>query len=153
MKFSFFFIAEYANLMTASALIVSLFFGGWDIPFTTWDEGPPSVLRSLATLAAFSTKTLAFVFLYIWVRWTLPRFRFDQVMELGWKILIPMAIAYVAVIATAVFVIEQAGVPFGIRYGLILTAVNLVAAYGIFWGLDRGRLIKGARAGRRRVAA
>ncbi|MBI4420077.1 MAG: NADH-quinone oxidoreductase subunit H [Gemmatimonadetes bacterium] len=78
MKFSMFFIAEYANLMTASALLATLFFGGWDIPFTRWDQGEPSVLKSLATLGAFSIKALAFVFVYIWVRWTLPRFRYDQ---------------------------------------------------------------------------
>ncbi len=146
MKFSMFFIAEYANLMTASALIATLFFGGWDIPFTHWDEGEPTVLKSLATLVAFSIKSLAFVFVYIWVRWTLPRFRFDQLMQLGWKFLLPLALGYVAVIATTVLVLDQIQVPFGRGYGLILFAVNAVIVYVIFWGLDRGRLIAGSRA-------
>ncbi|OLA99168.1 MAG: NADH-quinone oxidoreductase subunit H, partial [Gemmatimonadetes bacterium 13_2_20CM_1_69_27] len=79
MKFSMFYIAEYSNMVTASALMTTLFFGGWDIPFTTWDNTPPwTPLKTLATLAMFSAKVLSFLFLYIWVRWTLPRFRYDQ---------------------------------------------------------------------------
>ncbi len=154
MKFLVFLIAEYANLVTASALMATLFFGGWDIPFTTWDQGTPTVLKSLATLTVFLAKTLSFAFVFIWVRWTLPRFRFDQVMELGWKLLLPLAIAYVAVIATAVWVLDSQRVPFGFVYGAILAALNGLIAWGIFWGIDRGRLIKGARAGhvKRRLA-
>src|SRR6185503_12716273 len=92
MKFSMFFIAEYANLMTASAMMATLFFGGWDIPFTTWDQGDPTVLKSLVTMLFFVGKTLCFIFVFIWVRWTLPRFRFDQLMALGWKVLLPLAL-------------------------------------------------------------
>lgn len=147
MKFLVFLIAEYANLFTASALMATLFFGGWDIPFTTWDQGQPTVFKSLVTLVVFMTKTLSFAFLYIWVRWTLPRFRFDQVMQLGWKFLLPLAIAYVMVIATTVWVLDRSGVAFGFRYGAILFALNAVILYAVFWLLDRGRLIRGARAG------
>ncbi|MBI4503838.1 MAG: NADH-quinone oxidoreductase subunit NuoH, partial [Gemmatimonadetes bacterium] len=92
MKFSMFFIAEYSNLMTASAMMATIFFGGWDIPFTTWDQRDPSVLKSLVTMLAFAAKTLVFIFVFIWVRWTLPRFRFDQLMALGWKVLLPLAL-------------------------------------------------------------
>ncbi len=98
MKFSLFPISEYVNMVTASALFVTLFFGGWDIPFTQWDNtGPATVAKSLLTLGMFSFKVTFFVFFYIWIRWTLPRFRYDQLMNLGWKVLIPLAIANVAV--------------------------------------------------------
>ncbi|MSR07449.1 MAG: NADH-quinone oxidoreductase subunit NuoH [Gemmatimonadetes bacterium] len=152
MKFLVFLVAEYANLFTASALMATLFFGGWDIPFTTWDQGAPTVLKSLVTLVLFLTKTLSFCFVFIWVRWTLPRFRFDQVMQLGWKFLLPLAIAYVMVIATSVYALDLAGVAFGARYGAILFALNVVILYLVFWLLDRGRLIRGARAGYRPAA-
>lgn len=145
MKFSFFFIAEYAALITMSALIATLFFGGWDIPFTSWDEGEPSVLRSLATLVAFSTKTLFFIFTYIWIRWTLPRFRYDQLMSLGWKFMLPLALIYIVLIAVVVWVLDDAGVGFGATYGLILFAVNAVLLLTLIWGVDRGRLLSGTR--------
>lgn len=154
MKFLVFLIAEYANLVTASALMATLFFGGWDIPFTTWDQGPPTIVKSLATLTVFLTKTLSFAFVYIWVRWTLPRFRFDQVMELGWKLLLPAGIGYVMVIATAVYFLDRSGLVFGFTYGVALFGLNVLVVGGIVWGLDRGRLIKGSRGLRvRRVAA
>jgi NADH-quinone oxidoreductase subunit H len=113
MKFSMFFIAEYAHMVTASALMATLFFGGWDLPGSWdnafWFEGmlisgfdaagapilaQPAWWKTLLTLAGFGGKTLFFLFLYIWVRWTLPRFRYDQVMTLGWKVMLPTALAY-----------------------------------------------------------
>jgi NADH-quinone oxidoreductase subunit H len=152
MKFSMFFIAEYAALMTMSALIATLFFGGWDVPFTTWDQGPPSVARSAVTLMTFFVKMNVFVFGYIWVRWTLPRFRFDQLMQLGWKVMIPMALAYIVVIATTVYVLEALGWAMGLRYGLVLFGVNLLLLAVLLWGLDSGRLLVGVRQ-RARMAA
>src|SRR5438094_553721 len=103
MKFSMFYIAEYSNMVTASALMTTLFFGGWDIPFTTWDNAPPwTVVKTIATLAVFTVKVGCLLFLFIWVRWTLPRFRYDQLMALGWKVMLPLALGYVTVIATAI---------------------------------------------------
>ena len=151
MKFSMFFIAEYAAMITMSALIATLFFGGWDIPFTHWDEGPPSVLRSAVTLLAFGAKTGFFLVTFVWVRWTLPRFRFDQLMELGWKILLPVALAYIMVIAVTVWLLERAGITGGTGYGLVLFGVSLVATAAFLVGLDRGRLLAGAREQRRVV--
>jgi len=145
MKFSMFYIAEYSNMVTASALMVTLFFGGWDVPLTAWDNTPPwTVLKFLVTFAAFWAKVLFFLFAYVWVRWTLPRFRFDQLMDLGWKVLLPVALGYVMVVAAAVWALEAAGVAFGVTYTLVLTAVSLVLGALLLWGLDRNRVIGGS---------
>jgi NADH-quinone oxidoreductase subunit H len=140
MRFSFFFIAEYTALITMSGLMTTLFFGGWDVPFTTWDEGEPSVLRTLVTLGSFTLKTGFFIFTYIWVRWTLPRFRYDQLMALGWKFMLPTALGYIMLVAVAVWALDSAGVAFGFGYGLVLLALNAAVLYLLFWVVDRGRL-------------
>jgi NADH-quinone oxidoreductase subunit H len=146
MKFSMFYIAEYANMVTASALMTTLFFGGWDIPFTTWDNTPPwTTLKTLATLAMFSAKVLSFLFLYIWVRWTLPRFRYDQLMALGWKVMLPLALGYVTVVATAIwFLHDELGWTYDTRFALALFALNVVLAVPLFFVLDRGRIVAGS---------
>jgi NADH-quinone oxidoreductase subunit H len=146
MKFSMFYIAEYSNMVTASALMATLFFGGWDIPFTHWDDtGDPSVWKTLATLAAFGLKTGFFLFTYIWIRWTLPRFRYDQLMALGWKVLLPLSLGYLAIIATAIwFLHAQLGWTYGRPFALALGAVNLVLVVLVVWWLDRGRIVSGS---------
>jgi NADH-quinone oxidoreductase subunit H len=150
MKFAMFYIAEYSNMVTASALMVTLFFGGWDIPFTSWDNAPPwTVAKFAATFAAFWVKVLFFLFTYVWVRWTLPRFRFDQLMDLGWKVLLPVTLAYVMVVSIAVWGLEAQGVAFGLGYALALTALNAVLAVLLIWGLDRNRVIGGSAARQR----
>jgi NADH-quinone oxidoreductase subunit H len=146
MKFSLFFIAEYANMVTASALMASLFFGGWDIPFTLRDNLPPfTFLKTLLTLLFFAGKVLFFVFLYMWIRWTLPRFRYDQLMSLGWKFMLPLALAYIVAVAGTIVTLDALGfargsVPF--HTGLIL--LNLAAVIILFVLLDRGKLISPA---------
>src|SRR5204863_7966844 len=146
MKFSMFYIAEYSNMVTASALMATLFFGGWDIPFTHWDDtGDPTVLKTLLTLAAFSLKTFAFLFTYIWVRWTLPRFRYDQLMALGWKVMLPLALGYVALLATAIWTLHEVlGWTYDARFALALFALNVALAVPLFFVLDRGHLIAGS---------
>src|SRR6266446_4559525 len=146
MKFSMFYIAEYSNMVTASALMTTLFFGGWDIPFTHWDDAPPwTVVKLLATLAMFSIKVGFFLFLFIWVRWTLPRFRYDQLMALGWKVMLPLALGYVTVIATAIwFLHDQLGWTYDTRFALALFGLNLLLAVPLFFVLDRGRIIAGS---------
>ncbi|HMA45235.1 MAG TPA: NADH-quinone oxidoreductase subunit NuoH [Gemmatimonadales bacterium] len=146
MKFSMFYIAEYSNMVTASALMTTLFFGGYDIPFTHWDDtGDPTLLKTLATAAMFFVKTFGFLFLYIWVRWTLPRFRYDQLMALGWKVLLPLALLYLTVVATAIWYLHSVlGWTYDARFSLTMFAVNLVLAVPLFFVLDRGHLISGS---------
>jgi len=146
MKFSMFFIAEYANIMTASALMATLFFGGWDIPFTMWDNvAPHTFLKTLVTFGVFWAKILSFVFVFIWVRWTLPRFRYDQLMALGWKFMLPVALGYVVVVAGATLILESAGIhPTSWQFALIMLAINLVLIVVMFGVVDRGRLVSPA---------
>ena len=87
MKFAMFFMAEYINMFTVSCVATLLFFGGWHGPVF----GPP-VLQAVLPLFWFAAKVFFFIFLYIWVRGTLPRFRYDQLMAFGWKVLLPLAL-------------------------------------------------------------
>lgn len=103
MKLGFFLFAEYVNMFISSAIIAVLFFGGYNYPFQDF------VANSLGTnvsaiigVLAFFAKIFFFIFFYMWVRWTLPRFRYDQLMNLGWKILIPLAILNIVLTGFAV---------------------------------------------------
>jgi NADH-quinone oxidoreductase subunit H len=145
MKFALFFIAEYANMVTASALMVTLFFGGWDVPFTGHDNiGPFSGWLTLLSVLIFLAKLLFFLFFFMWVRWTLPRFRYDQLMSLGWKFMLPLALAYIIVIAAVILVLDAAGITRGAMYSSILGVVNIALVMIVFAILDRGRIISPA---------
>ncbi len=146
MKFSMFFIAEYANMMTASALMATLFFGGWDIPFTLWDNVAPHIfLKTLLTFLFFWVKIMVFVFIFIWIRWTLPRFRYDQLMSLGWKFMLPTALAYIVIIAGGTVGLEYAGLhPSNWLFAVIMLGINIVLLVILFGFIDRGRLISPA---------
>ncbi len=142
MKFSMFFIAEYANMATVSGLTATLFFGGWDIPFTQWDNaGPYSVLKTLATLSMFAIKTGFFLFVFMWVRWTVPRFRYDQLMSLGWSVMLPIALGYIVVIAAATLGLDMLGVARGPMFSLALLGMNIVMIAVLLAWLDKGKLI------------
>ena len=97
MKFAMFFMAEYANMFTVACLASIMFLGGWSGPVF----GPP-ILQSLLPVAWFALRVFVFIFIYIWVRGTLPRFRYDQLMAFGWKFLLPLAIANIVVTALVV---------------------------------------------------
>ena len=97
MKFAMFFMAEYANMFTVACLATVLFLGGWGGPVF----GPP-ILQILLPVFWFVVKVIAFMFLYIWVRGTLPRFRYDQLMAFGWKFLLPLALANIIVTSLVV---------------------------------------------------
>jgi NADH-quinone oxidoreductase subunit H len=157
MKFSLFFIAEYCNMITASALMATLFFGGWDIPFTLWDNlAPHTGLKTLLTLGAFAAKTLFFLFFFMWIRWTLPRFRYDQLMSLGWKFMLPLALAYIVVVAGLIVILQYLGFAQGSwPFHLGLAMLNIVCVIVLFMILDRGRIISPAysRLNERDIAA
>jgi len=143
MKFSFFFIAEYANVVTVCAMVTTLFFGGWDIP-GRWDE-QGGVLQTVATGGFFFLKLMFWIFFVMWIRWTLPRFRYDQLMALGWKVLMPLALAYIMVICTAIYGIGHlAGITDPKLQSLALFGVNLVLGVLVFGFLDSGLFIKGS---------
>jgi NADH-quinone oxidoreductase subunit H len=153
MKFSFFFIAEYANVVTVCAMVTTLFFGGWSIPFVSVGPGhpgalltlEPGVLATLLTLLAFFLKLMFWIFFVMWIRWTLPRFRYDQLMALGWKVLMPLALVYIMVICTAIYGIEHvAGITDPTRRDLALFGVNVVLGLLVFGLLDSGVFIKGS---------
>jgi NADH-quinone oxidoreductase subunit H len=104
MKFALFFLAEYIHMITASALSVVLFFGGYELPFVTLPEGASgTVLSGLI----FFAKTSFFLFLFIWVRWTLPRFRYDQLMRLGWQVLFPASLIVVVLTAGVIAAVTR----------------------------------------------
>jgi len=107
MKFGMFFLAEYGNMATSSALIATLYLGGWQLPVNPeWiglQEG--SVWLALAQLATIIIKILLLSCFFIWVRWTVPRFRYDQLMNLGWKVLLPLALLNVIATGVVMFLI------------------------------------------------
>ena len=107
MKFALFFMGEYANMVAGSAMMVTLFLGGWTLPVFGLDQPATSPLGGLANIAVFLGKMLSVMVLIIWVRWMLPRFRYDQLMDLGWRRFIPLALANIVVTALVVWGLHQ----------------------------------------------
>jgi len=109
MRFGLFFLSEYAGMITTSAVLVALFFGGWHFPGLggNVDQTHPEVTTSLLVCVlralVFFGKTLFIIFVFMWVRWSLPRFRFDQLMMLAWRSLIPMSLAMLVMTAIVVY--------------------------------------------------
>jgi NADH-quinone oxidoreductase subunit H len=144
MKFSMFPISEYANMATVSAMLVTLFFGGWDIPGITWDQAG-GTLQTAATGAFMFLKVFCFLFFFMWIRWTLPRFRYDQLMSLGWKVMLPLALVYIMITAVAIWGVESlAGITNPKAKMAALFLLNLVLGYIVFFLLDRGKLMSGS---------
>src|SRR5687768_6232867 len=144
MRFALFFLAEYAGMITTSAVCVCLFFGGWHIPWIDKlpaFQPPPGAGRAALTdelwlnilrTAVFLAKTLAIIFVFMWVRWSLPRFRFDQLMNIAWRGMIPVSLALV--MGTAVVVYLAGGETFdGVRavHALWLLIMNAVLVAGM----------------------
>ncbi|MGD0651637.1 MAG: NADH-quinone oxidoreductase subunit NuoH [Verrucomicrobiia bacterium] len=92
MKFGMFFMGEYAAMFVQSALMATLFCGGWSLPFAPFNASAQTLGVGLVQIGVFLAKTMFFLFVYIWVRWTIPRFRYDQLMALGWKVFIPLTL-------------------------------------------------------------
>jgi NADH-quinone oxidoreductase subunit H len=108
MKLGFYLFAEYINMFISSAVMTTLFFGGYDIPFvkeSAW--GLDSWLMSLISFSVFMAKVSFFLFVFLWIRWTIPRFRYDQLMNLGWKKLIPLALANMIITAAVMLLLKK----------------------------------------------
>ncbi len=107
LKFALFFMAEYVNMFTVSVMAVTLFLGGWYIPGLSYIFEVGSIPYAIFSHIGFLLKIFAFLFLYIWVRGTLPRFRFDQLMNFGWKFLLPVALGNLILTVIIVFLLNR----------------------------------------------
>jgi len=99
MKFAMFFMGEYANMIASAAMMVTLFLGGWTLPWFGLDQPAHSIAGGILSIAIFLAKVCALMGLFIWVRWMWPRFRYDQLMDLGWRRAIPLALANIILTA------------------------------------------------------
>ena len=107
MKFAGFFLAEYANMIIASAMIVTLYLGGFNLPFIDiYSLGLSQALIIIIQVLAFLMKTAALLFFFIWVRWSLPRFRYDQLMNLGWKVMFPLSLINIIWVAALIMIFK-----------------------------------------------
>lgn len=108
MRFALFFFAEYTHLVVASSMLATLYLGGYQIPFgSLWLDGAPAWLVAALQVLTFILKMCFFIFVFIWVRWTLPRFKWNHLMELGWKYLLPIGLINVVVTAIVLLIIRS----------------------------------------------
>ena len=151
MKFALFFLAEYASMITGSAVAVAVFLGGWHLPWVDLAiyGGPQPLVGGwgavILKMAVFGAKVVGFIFFYMWIRWTLPRFRFDQLMNLAWRGMIPLALGAFLITAVGVFLREQAGVD---HVAVWIFVANVVYFIGV---LVVVRLMPGSGTNRRMV--
>ena len=102
-KFAGFLLAEYANMIIASCMIVTLYLGGWQIPYID-KLGINETLMVLLQVGAFIFKVIFMLFVFLWVRWTIPRFRYDQLMNLGWKVMFPLSLINIVWVAALIMI-------------------------------------------------
>ena len=107
MKLGFYLFAEYINMFISSVVMATLFFGGYDIPFVNEAAWGDAWWVGLAGFASLMIKAFLFIFVFMWIRWTIPRFRYDQLMNLGWKGLLPMALVNMIVTAAVVLLLSK----------------------------------------------
>lgn len=128
LKFGMFFLAEYALMITASALICVMFLGGWHFPWIPWTQPEAvSFWAVLCKITVLCSKVTIFIFVMMWVRWTLPRFRYDQLMRLAWKSLIPMTLA-LFVLATVLVYFDVQRTAWALVGNVVIFAVVLLIA-------------------------
>ena len=107
MKMGFYLFAEYANMFISSAILAVLYFGAYNYPGMQWMSDNVGVnAANILGIVVLFIKICFFIFFYMWVRWTIPRFRYDQLMHLGWKILIPLAIVNIMVTGVCILVFK-----------------------------------------------
>ena len=103
MRFAMFFMAEYANMTLASAIMVTLFLGGWTLPIAGLDQPATTLWQGLLHIGIFLGKLLVIMLWFIWARWMLPRFRYDQLMDLGWRRFLPVALVNIVAMAAVMW--------------------------------------------------
>ncbi|MBI3098900.1 MAG: NADH-quinone oxidoreductase subunit NuoH [Planctomycetes bacterium] len=124
MKFAIFFMSEYMSMVTISAMVTTLFLGGWQIPFVTTErlhgwfgtDVAGQALTALCQVTSFAAKVGSLLWLFVWVRWTQARFRFDQLMKLGWRTMLPLALLNLIVTAAVMLVIWKDDPRFGLGF-------------------------------------
>jgi NADH-quinone oxidoreductase subunit H len=143
LKFAMFMLAEYVNMTTVSALAATLFWGGWQAPWpiNMWDGAN----HAWWPLIWFIAKVWAFLFIFIWLRATLPRLRYDQFMALGWKLLIPMSLIWVMIVAT-VRTLRAEGFQAGATVLFIVSAVAVIVFPLLVWNMLRARTARAVQA-------
>jgi NADH-quinone oxidoreductase subunit H len=99
MKFALFFLAEYSNMVATTGMMTTLFFGGWTLPFWGLDQPAHSIGMGIVQVLIFLAKMAALMTVFIWVRWMFPRFRYDQLMDLGWRRFVPLALVNILITA------------------------------------------------------
>jgi NADH-quinone oxidoreductase subunit H len=107
MKLGFYLFAEYINMFISSVVMATLFFGGYDIPFVNEASWGNAWWVGLVSFAVLMAKAFFFIFLFMWIRWTIPRFRYDQLMNLGWKKLIPLSLANMLITAVVILLLMK----------------------------------------------
>ena len=107
MKLGFYLFAEYINMFISGVVMSTLYFGGYDIPFVNEADWGNAWWVGLLGFGALMAKALFFVFVFMWIRWTIPRFRYDQLMNLGWKGLIPLALLNMVITAVVVLLLNK----------------------------------------------
>jgi len=135
LKFALFFLAEYVNMVTVSAMATTLFLGGWRAPWpiSLWDQANVGWWPMLW----FFGKVFAFLFIFIWLRGTLPRLRYDQFMKFGWKVLIPVSIFWILIVSIARYLRSNGGVDS--RNLLFISSAVLIVGVVISYALDLRR--------------
>jgi NADH-quinone oxidoreductase subunit H len=107
MKLGFYLFSEYINMFMSGVVMATLFFGGWDIPFVDEAALGNAWWVGLLSFLVLMAKSVFFIFLFMWIRWTIPRFRYDQLMNLGWKKLLPLALANMIITAVVVLLLNN----------------------------------------------
>lgn len=129
LKFGMFFLAEYASMITGSAFICVLFLGGWHLPWIPWAQPEAtSLFAVLFKMLVLSAKVAFFIFLMMWIRWTLPRFRFDQLMRLAWKGLIPITLLLFALTTVLVYLGKHRSPPWTLGANAVVVLLALMFA-------------------------
>lgn len=137
LKFALFFLAEYVNMVTVSAMATTLFLGGWQAPWPLSAIGDGVLNRGWWPLLWFLGKVCVFLFVFIWLRGTLPRFRYDQFMKFGWKVLIPVSLGWIVLVSTFRALRNEVGD--SMRTLTIWAAAGVALVFLVAWMVELGR--------------